>query len=148
MYTSTLGATPQCLSKAQRDEAVRLCGCLRSGTTPVIKGLWGLGAGDAHTVISISPTQAAQCKPTITMPPDFVVADACAAAAREVCPPRLGRPVRDGSSATVTPESSDDYEDEAVESAMLRQRLMVFGLLGVVLVGGSFVAYRVLKKKG
>lgn len=146
MYTSTLGATPLCMTEAQRAEAARLCGCMTGSSV-----LHGLGAGDAYTVIDVSTgvsTTKPKCVTTMTMPADFDPRNPCEGAARALCPPRLGRPVTP-SSSTSPPSSSDpEYEDEVVQSAMLKQQIMVFGLLGIVVAAGGYAAYRALKKKG
>lgn len=76
------------------------------------------------------------------MPRDFNPLDPCEAAARPICPPPLERP-------TTTPTTTfqpTEYEDEIVSGAMLNQRIMVFGLLGLVLAGGGVLVYRTVKK--
>lgn len=137
MYSSSLGATPLCLTKAQHEEAANLCGCVRSGGSVSISGL---GAGDAYTEIDFSTSTRGPCSPSIPMPRDFNPLDPCEAAARPICAPRLERPT---STSTYRPT---DYEEEIVSGAMLNQRIVVFGILGLVLAGGGYLVYRTVKK--
>lgn len=144
MYTGTLGATPLCVTRAQQEEAANLCGCLRSGGTVSIGSL---GAGDAYSAIDFTSSTRGPCKPSIPMPADFDPLDPCEAAARPICPPRLARPTTTTPSAT-TPitYSPSDYEEEVTSDVVRNQRIMVFGILGLVVAGGAVMLYRVVKK--
>lgn len=139
MYAASLGATPRCLTRAQHDEAANLCACLRS-RGPVTVG--ALGAGDAYSTIDFSAGDSGPCSlvPTIPMPPDFDPRDPCEAAGRPVCAPQLERPTF---TSTYSPA---DYEEKIASGAMLTQRIVVFGVLGLVLAGGGYLVYRTVKK--
>lgn len=144
MYSSTLGAlgaTPKCLTKNQLLEAARLCNCKKYGlpSSPAIHGL-------SATAINVSSgANPCDSRVRLAMPSDFNPQDPCEAAARALCPPRLARPTKSTSTQTSEPppsNSAQEYEDEIVEGTIVRQRLMVGGVLGAFLLVGGLLVYR------
>lgn len=147
MYSATLGAlgaTPKCLTKNQLLEAARLCNCKRYGlpSSPAIHGL-------SATAINVSSgANPCDSRPRVAMPSDFNPQDPCEAASRAKCPPRLARPTSTTTTSTAPPpynDSAQDYEDEIVEGTIMRQRLMVGGVLGAFLLVGGLLVYRARK---
>lgn len=145
MYSS-LGA-PSCLSQEQAWEAARLCNCKRYGTPS--GPIHGFGQEDAHRVGIDLQTQAhSGCSAgAVRMPPDFDPSNPCEALARGLCPPRLTRPTfpaaREDSPADDIEQSA--AEQSAVDAALTRQSILVFGVLGAVLVGAGYMVYRVTR---
>ena len=142
MYAATLGAlgaTKKCLTKGQSAEAARLCNCKKYGlpSSPVVKGIGAITSGSSDPCSTALRT---------SMPSDFNPQDPCEAAARSICPPRLARPSETSTTPTETPpDTAQEYEDEIVKGTVLRQRLMVGGVLAAFLLGAGFLVYRTKK---
>lgn len=138
MYASLGQVT--CLTPAQLAEANRLCNCQRFGlpSDPSVKGLGALS-------IDLTKYSTDDCDPSlrVPMPPDFDPSNPCEGAMRSQCGGGgLTRPTGPAKSSPLPPT---EYEEEVVSSAVGRQRVVVFGVLGAVLVGGGYLVYRSLR---
>lgn len=105
----------------------------------------GIGAVNIELRPEVTTGTGEGCVPTpsVQMPSDFDPTDPCEAVKRDICPPRLARPT---SYEAGIPDTSTEYEEQIVSEAVRRQRLMVFGILGAVLVGGGYLVYRTRRK--
>lgn len=147
MYDAALGTSASCLSESQMAEAIRLCNCKRYGlpNNPNVSGI-----EDAYQSVDFSSGPAPGCSPTpaLPMPSDFNPSDPCEGPSRKICgTPRLRRPQQ---TAPAPPDKASDgsFEETLISSAAAKQQILVFGVLGLVLVGAGYLVYRSTRKKG